>query len=159
MVRTIRTTWTNRPWLLILAAALLLGLAAFGWWTLSPLVLDRTAQAPAPVSAEATILQVGEFVGADRFHQAAGNASLLETETGLQLRFDEGFRVTNGPDLFVWLVPEAGERRDFVDLGALQGNVGAQGYEVPAGVDLERYDTVVVWCRAFGVLFGSAVLQ
>jgi hypothetical protein len=47
---------------------------------------------------------------------------------------------------------------DFVDLGNLKGNVGDQNYEVPAGTDLSRYDTVVIWCVRFSANFGDAVL-
>ena len=72
------------------------------------------------------------------------------------------FEVDNGPDLRVYLV--AGPARDesgvddFEDLGALKGNQGNQQYELPSGVDLERYSTVVIWCRAFSVNFARAPL-
>ena len=48
---------------------------------------------------------------------------------------------------------------DFVDLGDLKGNIGAQNYEIPIDVDLDRYDTVVIWCVRFGVAFGAADLS
>jgi hypothetical protein len=70
------------------------------------------------------------------------------------------FDVDNGPDLRLYLV--AGPARsedevdDYVDLGALKGNRGDQQYELPAGLDLDRYATAVVWCRAFSVLFARA---
>ena len=66
-----------------------------------------------------------------------------------------------GPDLRVYLVAGAydgGDVGDFVDLGGLKGNKGTQQYALPAGLDLSRYGTVVVWCRAFSVAFGSAEL-
>jgi hypothetical protein len=47
---------------------------------------------------------------------------------------------------------------DFVNLGKLKANMGNQNYEIPQGTDLERYDTVLIWCKAFSVLFGSAEL-
>jgi hypothetical protein len=47
---------------------------------------------------------------------------------------------------------------DHVDLGGLKGNRGDQQYTVPADVDLPRYRTVVIWCRAFSVLFARAPL-
>ena len=72
------------------------------------------------------------------------------------------FEVDNGPDLRVYLV--AGPARDesgvddFEDLGALKGNKGNQQYELPPQLDLERYSTVVIWCRAFSVNFARAPL-
>ena len=45
----------------------------------------------------------------------------------------------------------------FEDLGGLKGNKGMQQYDVPAGLD--RYATVVIWCRAFTIAFGKADLE
>ena len=45
-----------------------------------------------------------------------------------------------------------------LDLGPLKGNVGNQNYVVPAGTDLSRYRSVVIWCRRFAVPFGAAPL-
>ncbi|MBW3604379.1 MAG: DM13 domain-containing protein [Actinobacteria bacterium] len=47
---------------------------------------------------------------------------------------------------------------EFIDLGALKGNVGDQQYEIPDDVDIETLSTAVVWCRAFSIGFTSAAL-
>jgi hypothetical protein len=41
----------------------------------------------------------------------------------------------------------------------LQANIGNQNYAIPAGTEMSKYDTVLIWCRAFSVLFGSADLK
>jgi len=64
---------------------------------------------------------------------------------------------TNGPDLYVYLSTDKAAS-DFVNLGRLKGNMGNQNYEIPQGTDLDKYDTVLIWCKAFSVLFGSAEL-
>ena len=46
----------------------------------------------------------------------------------------------------------------FIHLGALKGNIGDQNYELPAGADLNKYQSVTIWCRRFGVNFGTAPL-
>jgi electron transfer DM13 len=51
------------------------------------------------------------------------------------------------------------EVEEFRDLGALKGNKGDQQYDLPQGLDLDRYSTVVIWCRAFSVNFARAVLR
>ncbi|MBM3460428.1 MAG: DM13 domain-containing protein, partial [Armatimonadetes bacterium] len=46
----------------------------------------------------------------------------------------------------------------FVDLGSIKGNQGDQNYSVPTDLDLGKYRTVTIWCKRFGVNFGSASL-
>jgi hypothetical protein len=100
----------------------------------------------------------GEFQSAgDGIHNASGKATALYLEDGsVVLRF-ENFRVTNGPDLYVYLATDRGAS-DYVDLGRLKANSGNQNYEVPAGIDLSKYDNVIIWCKAFSVYFGGAEL-
>ncbi|HKQ22539.1 MAG TPA: DM13 domain-containing protein, partial [Nitrososphaeraceae archaeon] len=45
------------------------------------------------------------------------------------------------------------------NLGRLKGNIGNQNYEIPIGTDLSKYNTVLIWCKAFSTLFGSAQLS
>lgn len=47
----------------------------------------------------------------------------------------------------------------FVDLGRLRSFEGSQRYAIPAGVDLRKYASVVIWCEAFGVLISPADLK
>ena len=54
---------------------------------------------------------------------------------------------------------ESVKRAAVEDLGALKGNLGDQNYEVPEGVDLSKYQSVSIWCKRFGVNFGSASLR
>ena len=48
---------------------------------------------------------------------------------------------------------------DFVNLGTLKASSGNQNYEIPNDMDLDKYNKVLIWCKAFGVLFGSAELS
>lgn len=96
----------------------------------------------------------------DVAHPTQGSAAILETASGTKLRLTD-FETDAGPDLFVYLVagddPE--DVSDNKSLGSLKGNKGNQQYAVPAGLDTTRYDTVVIWCRAFSVAFGAAELR
>jgi hypothetical protein len=114
------------------------------------------------MSVKPTIL-VGTFVGVnDGIHNAQGLVKIIpvgeEMELGDKriLRL-ENFKATNGPDLYVYLSTDK-SASDFVSLGRLKGNIGNQNYDIPDGTDLSKYDTVLIWCRAFSVLFGSAEL-
>jgi len=101
----------------------------------------------------------GDFVDAgDGFHKADGIAtiiSLADSRTFLRL---ENLKTTNGPDLYVYL-SVGKDTSDIVNLGRLKGNIGNQNYEIPTGTDLSKYNTVLIWCKAFSTLFGSAKLS
>ena len=104
----------------------------------------------------------GDFV--DRSHPTAGTAVVLNDGTEQRFLRFEKFATDNGPDLNVYLsaapvdAPAGELDDDFVDLGDLKGNVGAQNYEIPTDVDLGHYSTVVIWCVRFSVAFGTAAL-
>lgn len=102
----------------------------------------------------------GTFVGADDFHFGRGDALIIETEPGKYVLRFENFSVRNGPDLFVYLSEDpAGEDVDeALNLGALKATDGAFNYEIPAGIDVSRVKSAVVWCKQFSVLFAHAEL-
>ena len=47
----------------------------------------------------------------------------------------------------------------FVDLGRLRAFKGSQNYAIPAGIDVEAFGSVVIWCEQFGVLISPATLE
>lgn len=104
------------------------------------------------------ILKQGVFEDGDAVHQASGKAQIVKTETGPVLKFSE-FSVLDGPDVFVYLSPNrAGEALgDFASLGMIKSHEGDQIYTLPA--DYEKYQSVVIWCRAFSVTFAKANLE
>jgi Electron transfer DM13 len=104
------------------------------------------------------LLLTGSFIGVgDGIHDAQGVAKVIPIEgRGDILRLEE-LVVTNGPDLYVYLSTDK-SASDFVNLGRLKANIGNQNYPIPTGTDMTKYDTVLIWCRAFSVLFGSAEL-
>ena len=106
-----------------------------------------------------TSLITGEFIGVnDGIHNAEGLAKVIQLDEASMVLRLENFKATNGPDLYVYLATD-NSASDFVDLGRLKGNIGNQNYDIPEGTDFSRYDTVLIWCKAFSVLFGSAKLE
>jgi hypothetical protein len=106
-----------------------------------------------------TPLLIGNFIGVnDGIHNAEGLAKVIQLDDASMVLRLENFRATNGPDLYVYLATD-NSASDFVDLGRLKGNIGNQNYDIPEGTDFSRYDTVLIWCKAFSVLFGSAKLE
>lgn len=147
-------------------------IAGLGYYLGSPLFLDTMVNEPPPVQLsgdnqlnlpgdavmiESDSMQIsGSFMGADAFHTASGDAIIIQGENGeLYLRFEK-FEVRNGPDLYVYLARNNDIGDGFVNLGRLAGNVGDQNYQVSPDIEISEFNTVLIWCQAFGVLFGSA---
>lgn len=102
---------------------------------------------------------MGNFMDAgDGFHKAEGIAKVINLKEGSTFLRLENLKTTNGPDLYVYLSTGT-DASEIVDLGKLKGNIGNQNYEIPAGTDLSKFNTVLIWCKAFSTLFGSAQLS
>jgi len=148
---------------------LLIASLGIGWFLLSPIFLNvevneelssANAQNSTPV-----ILKKGTFKRADKSHTGEGEALLYQNpDKSHFLRF-ENFTVTNGPDLVVYLAKHPNPTNKdqvtdgFVKLEKLKGNMGNQNYNIPKEVDLAQYNSVVIWCELFGVLFSPAALK
>lgn len=118
---------------------------------------DHTMADPMPdAAAEWTAVAAGIFTGADSLHQGAGTATIYQQGEQRVLRL-EAFSVTNGPDLHVILAKDP-MTDDYLDLGSLKGNIGSQNYDIPADVDLSQYQSVVIYCVPFHVVFATAPL-
>jgi hypothetical protein len=124
-------------------------------------VPTAVAAAAIPTVTVPSALTSGSFVTIDSAHGAQGSASIYEADGGRVLRFED-FRSTNGPDLYVVLSRAQAPRshaelgEDFVNLGRLKGNVGSQNYDLPADLDLSGYNSVVIYCLQFQVVFSTA---
>ena len=115
--------------------------------------------------AEASkLVAKGTFIHAnpsDPVHYGKGGVSVY----GNVVFLHEDFEVGPGPAFHVYLVPNANIRDAgqvtgtmFVDLGGLRAFKGSQKYPVPAGVDLAKFPSVVIWCEQFSVLISPADL-
>ena len=99
------------------------------------------------------------FVGVnDGIHNAEGQVKIIPISNDDRILRLENLKVTNGPDLYVYLSTDK-SASDFVNLGKLKANNGNQNYNIPSETDLSKYNTVLIWCKAFSVLFGSAELK
>lgn len=122
------------------------------------------AEAMPAGESEPVALRSGEFVDADSFHKGAGTATIYDLPDGRRVLRLEDFEVTNGPDLHVLLATgEAPTGRDdigdYIDLGKLKGNIGNQNYDISADIDISQYQSVVIYCEPFHVVFSTATLD
>lgn len=157
---------TRKSWMAVCAAGVVLG----GWALFRPelLFVNKNVNETFPTAQASAAGPV--TLAAGKFHSSAhdtkGTATLHRLESGERvLRLTE-FETSNGPDVHLYLVAapdardnETVQKAGFVDLGSLKGNRGDQNYTLPADVDLNRYRAATVWCKRFGVNFGTAPLQ
>ena len=131
----------------------------------APAATPNAPAAPAD-PADPAAEKSGMFRDADSFHRGEGSATVYRLADGSRVLRFEDFRVTNGPDLRVLLVahPDPQGRSDVqnsanVELDRLKGNVGNQNYPIPPDVSPDDYESVVIYCRPFQVVFSVAPLS
>ena len=160
---------------LLIAAIVAAIILPIGTYAVSPLFINTTIDEPLPLSVQTektlatgamkdgseTMMKKetmfkslsGSFVGAgDGIHNAEGTSKVISLEDGTSILRFENFKSTNGPDLYVYLATDD-SATDFINLGRLKANNGNQNYNIPDGTDLSKYDTILVWCKQFSVLF------
>lgn len=133
-------------------------IVASGWGTVAP--PWAVAQSNQPV-----ILAMGQWQGADSFHQVQGKVLLIRLPDGRRFVRFEDFRATNGPDLYVYLSTHPSPRTSAqlhegaaFEVARLKGNIGNQNYELPSSLDMSKFKSVAIYCKRFSVLFGTAFL-
>ncbi len=144
----------------IVILGILVVIVGVGYWTISPLFIDKRVSEELPVSAEGeqpVLVSRGLFQGFDRIHTGTGNVSVIKTGETYLIRFEENFDVANGPDLYVGFGRD-GKYVKGSELARLKGNVGSQNYEVPTSIHLSDYNEVWIWCKTFSVGFAKARL-
>lgn len=133
--------------------------AVIAFWLVSPLFIERRVEESVEditgeTQEETREITKGTFAGLAG-HSGEGTARIIESGGKTYLRFEDDFRVTNGPDLFVHFGKD-GAYDGAARIGALKGNVGGQNYEIPVDLDPRDFNEVWVWCRAFSVPFAKA---
>lgn len=170
-VASVAVAWTRRAVaapVLVGYAVAAVGLGGFLGYTST---IDQTVDEDVVVASDVTapasddpapdknrLLASGKFVA--EAHPTEGTASVVDTADGAFVTLTD-FVTDPGPDLKVYWVPSGSNVEDGVDLGSLKGNKGDQQYALPGNVDVDDATgaSVVIWCRAFSVSFGSAALS
>jgi len=121
---------------------------------------------PASAQEKAKALETGTFHG--KVHNTSGRVTVYREADGHLILRLTNFKTSNGPDVHVVLIAakDADDDANFlknsterVELGALKGNEGDQNYDIPAGTDLKKFQTVSIYCERFNANFGAAPLE
>ena len=163
--RTLMRT-PRRTALVVMAAAIVVLALPLAWYLASPLLLTQAVNERAPAARAQSRLAGGRFGVVDGIHKGEGAATLVRLPDGQTvLRLEDDFRVTNGPDLYVYLSGSAAPRTSAelhatgdYEVAQLKGNVGGQNYVLPDDLDLTKFRSVVIYCRRFTTVFSTAEL-
>jgi hypothetical protein len=147
--------------LLGIAAGFAIGIFLYPYLFLADIVASEQVDD----AAQRQVVARGTFIHAnpsDPIHYGKGDAIVYRDLVHLEANFEVG----PGPKYHVYLVPEENVTPDtevaksmFVDLGRLRAFKGSQNYDIPEGIDLAKYPSLVIWCEQFGVLISPAKLQ
>ena len=161
---------SNRKLIIVVVALVVI---CAGWYAFRPerLFVNQTVSEQFPVASAASTadaspvaLASGDFHNVS--HKGSGTATVYQLANGKRVLRFTNFETSNGPDVVVYLVAatdaqdaDTVKNSDPILLGSLKGNVGEQNYDVPAGVDLNKYRAVTIWCRRFSANFATAPLM
>lgn len=134
---------------------------ALGIYTLPILTAPPAPSAAAAVSAADGAAYTGQFRldldGSDLLHWGEGTVSVGRERIVLV------GKLAPGPDYKLYLSPEFVQTEaDFLRLKPRMARVGdVRTFDnflvpVPAAIDVSRYNTVIVWCEAFGQFITAA---
>ncbi len=151
-------------WFVGIFAVVALAWVLFGYFGVQYLFTETVVSEEVTMEAKTTVAD-GVFVQGDSTYSISGAVSVIEDSETRMLALTD-FTVTNGPDLFVYIVSsESDENRSvknavsegkFVNLGPLKGNIGNQTYQIPEGVVTDENTVVSIWCKRFSRNFGAS---
>jgi Electron transfer DM13 len=135
-----------------------------------PIWSNALSEASTATNADVTLAQnppvaiaSGTFVAAEK--PTNGTVRVVEDGGHRYLEFSAAFSTSDqGPDLHVLLDPAAEPSASYenlgsvINLGALSSFTGAQRYPIPDSINVEDYQSVVIWCRMANATFGYAPL-
>lgn len=120
---------------------------------------DATGFIDLTVADVSSLTRTAEFRGLSGY-DASGDVVLEVGNNGkITLKMSSNFMAQNGPGLYVYLSNDGGNISGGVELDKLKSTSGSQEYDVPINVTLKQYDHIVLYCKPFGVGFGTAKLS
>jgi Electron transfer DM13 len=161
-------SWFSR-WKWVLVSVGLLALIGV-WWAFRPekLWINRKVDEAAPFASntDPQPLYTGRLEG--KAHQTTGRATIYKSADGEQSLRLTDFSTSEGPDVHILLEQSDDEnfKQDIlksqlggIELGPLKANQGDQNYALPASIDLQKYNAVVIYSERVHAVFGVARLE
>ena len=109
-----------------------------------------------PITDNLTTLYQATFTGASG-HTTTGTVKLAKDAAGKKYLVFDNFKTDSGPDLRVYLSEDL-SANNYTEITNKVVN-GTYQLNVDNSVDTDKKRKVLIWCKAFSVLFGSADLK
>ncbi|MEK7564414.1 MAG: DM13 domain-containing protein [Patescibacteria group bacterium] len=142
----------------LLIILVIIAVIGIGYYLISPLFINIKANEAVPVSNTKDIpkeveIKSAQIVGTGG-HEASGSIRIVSDGTDTYVRY-ENFKTINGPDIYVYLSKDL-DAKEYISLGKVKATEGNINYKIPTSANIKDYKYVMVWCKAFGVLFNYA---
>ena len=136
----------------------ILSISLFTWSCSKDEVLTPVVEKPQTAVETGTQLSLGTFSDGTG-HKASGTVKLVADKIDAKKRYlsFENLKVDAGPDLYVYLAEDK-TAKGFISVVKLD-KTGTFVLDVPTNADLTKQKFVLIWCKQFTVLFGSAKLE
>ncbi len=106
-------------------------------------------------SDDVVVHSSGTFIAFEEVgYETAGTASIVEVNNKSFVLLSDDFSTKNGPDLKIYLVnaigePSIKEIENGIEMELLKSIKGKQSYEIDSSADIEKYNTVVIYCKKY----------
>ena len=97
--------------------------------------------------------KIAEFSGESN-HVTKGRVEIVKADGKATINLLDDFWFDGAPDPKVALGNNGYDKTTL--MGLLKSNTGASTYEVPAGINVDDYNEVWIWCEKFNVPLGVA---
>ncbi|MEW6246493.1 MAG: DM13 domain-containing protein [Nitrospirota bacterium] len=103
------------------------------------------------------MIRIAKLQGSES-HHATGTVVLTTDRNGIATLQFKDMTVDKVPDGRVYLARN-GDYRNGVELGKLTQFSGTVTLPIPAGINGEDFDSVVIWCKKFNVVIGRGSFE
>ena len=109
-----------------------------------------------------TILKTGSLEILDNSHWGNGTVNLVEKSDGSRALYFIDVEIATGPDLYVYISKKSNfsgstdTPGEFHNLGMLRAFKGTFEVHVSGSLDIGLYNSVLIWCLLFTVIFTYA---
>ena len=116
------------------------------------------------VDQEYEVLAEGDLQRLDGSHWGEGPVQLIEYSNGTHALYFDGVEINDGPDLYVYLSKKStftgpqDSPGEYVNLGPLPYLKGTFEVKIEDSVQVENFNSVLIWCDPFSVVFSYATL-